>query len=771
MSTLDIDRYNKILSKHKTQRKRVVINASSSDRYSMQKGTPRDNIVNKLGIPSRQQDNSWLVPRGLNLRGLPRKARVINKYGGSNNVDTIKRPFKIYPKDHQCKPVFFQQIDDCVIEFVLNNKKLQEISKRYLVVFVYSGGKHRDKIIDLYDKVVILDSLTNWHVDKFKIFRSWALQRNDFDVIIRTCPDAVIMDVDWLLDIADNEVLGKNLILGNIGERPGMTWVSGGCNIYSKSILNQLKYSNYDYVISKAGGQGFDIWFHKCIKISNINQKQYKLFNSEYIYLNKYPAWHPPKELSKNDKIELHKYYANIRKIALLVPSRERIDKIKKLINSITHTVYDISNITLYLGIDEDDPTRSELIELTKNFNFIKIVNIPPTNFIYNLGVLWNKCAKESIENIISMIGDDMEFETPNWDIQIIKEFDVCDNNGFKLVYCHDGHSGKKAVNLFINRSYIDVTGYFMREEFPVDGVDVWLQDVYTNINRIIKRSDIIIKHNHWSFTGDKDKTFKRMNYETKSIKTKKLFKKLETERKNETQLISNYLNNQSIIKLNTSNMKILSFYTPSHKILFDNYFYPSYKQYLSKDFELLYKTSDQLCESANYRTKGWAETVIQKLEFILDYLTTLDNKIFIFSDCDVQFLNYCTHDILYELSDYDIKFQNDLKGSKCSGFFIAKNNINVKNLIYKSYELFKKNIRPGYGDQKAINDIIKKYPNIAKIGLLNSDKYFTVGNINGKQWNGEEFYPPINIMVHHANWTVGIDNKIKLLEYVKRIN
>jgi hypothetical protein len=50
------------------------------------------------------------------------------------------------------------------------------------------------------------------------------------------------------------------------------------------------------------------------------------------------------------------------------------------------------------------------------------------------------------------------------------------------------------------------------------------------------------------------------------------------------------------------------------------------------------------------------------------------------------------------------------------------------------------------------------------------SPRFFTVGMVTGgKRWEGEDVAIPRDILVHHANWTVGIDNKIRLLELVKR--
>jgi hypothetical protein len=44
------------------------------------------------------------------------------------------------------------------------------------------------------------------------------------------------------------------------------------------------------------------------------------------------------------------------------------------------------------------------------------------------------------------------------------------------------------------------MTGYFMREEFMVDFIDLWLQQIFSSLSRLVYRGDILIEHKHWSF-------------------------------------------------------------------------------------------------------------------------------------------------------------------------------------------------------------------------------------------------------------------------------
>ena len=60
------------------------------------------------------------------------------------------------------------------------------------------------------------------------------------------------------------------------------------------------------------------------------------------------------------------------------------------------------------------------------------------------------------------------------------------------------------------------------------------------------------------------------------------------------------------------------------------------------------------------------------------------------------------------------------------------------------------------------------------KYDTLDPTKYFTIGySTKGTQWTPEtgDLDIPKTILMHHANWTAGVENKIKLLNFVKEAN
>ena len=68
--------------------------------------------------------------------------------------------------------------------------------------------------------------------------------------------------------------------------------------------------------------------------------------------------------------------------------------------------------------------------------------------------------------------------------------------------------------------------------------------------------------------------------------------------------------------------------------------------------------------------------------------------------------------------------------------------------------------------DQITLND----QKDACRCKALPMEKFFTVGHVLGMRWRKEvNFSIPQGILVHHASWTLGIENKINLLEIVKR--
>ena len=240
--------------------------------------------------------------------------------------------------------------------------------------------------------------------------------------------------------------------------------------------------------------------------------------------------------------------------------------------------------------------------------------------------------------------------------------------------------------------------------------------------------------------------------------------------------------------------MRLYAFYTSSHKKLLDEWFLPSLKD----DFELVLEEHTQECLMAKFMSKGWNDCMIRKVDLIIRAIQENPDQIFIHSDVDIQFFKPTKEIILKSMKGHDMVIQKEsLFGTICPGFFATYGN--SKNL--KLWQDIKQELagQSEKHDQDILNDkLIRSAPNILQIivdkmslpnrsflpnlyGIkwgylpdsfyspgISKEKTFSKNNILWQK--GDKLTIPKNILLHHANWTIGMDNKIAQLEYVKGV-
>ena len=217
--------------------------------------------------------------------------------------------------------------------------------------------------------------------------------------------------------------------------------------------------------------------------------------------------------------------------------------------------------------------------------------------------------------------------------------------------------------------------------------------------------------------------------------------------------------------------IKLYAIYTPSHAVLKDSYFLPS----LQDDFELIIEEVQQTCPSAEFMGKGWTDTTIKKVNLIIRAIEENWGEIFIFSDVDIQFFAPIKDLILSLLKDNDILMQKNCPdGVLCTGFFVCRGNEKTLQIWKDVKKIMEK--RPSQSDQISFNQCIKRNSKKNPYNITWDylpDVFFGAGTLiayPGYSWNpGKRLPIPTDIVMHHANWTKGVENKIAQLKYVKK--
>ena len=205
--------------------------------------------------------------------------------------------------------------------------------------------------------------------------------------------------------------------------------------------------------------------------------------------------------------------------------------------------------------------------------------------------------------------------------------------------------------------------------------------------------------------------------------------------------------------------MKLYTCYTESHKSLLEEAFLPSL---IEGEYELIVEKFDQNCPSGEYDSAGWDLTMKKKAELIHQAIKDNWGEVFLYVDCDVQFFKPTKEYILESIEGFDIACQDDVL-SYCAGFLACRAN-------ERSLKLFEQVIEqtPKYGDdQRALNGILDEQNPDIKITKFDK-RIFTIAMLGTRVWRGKRLNGPDNLLAHHANWTIGIRNKFKLMEMVR---
>lgn len=226
--------------------------------------------------------------------------------------------------------------------------------------------------------------------------------------------------------------------------------------------------------------------------------------------------------------------------------------------------------------------------------------------------------------------------------------------------------------------------------------------------------------------------------------------------------------------------IKAYTLFTDSHKRFLTDYFLPTFP--FRKEIELTVLHRPQHCKQALFETDGWKETMRDKSTCFYEKISDCkEDEIFMFIDPDIQFFNDFYDDIIKYMTTLDIVWQNDVIGGVNTGFFAVKNNKQTRaffktilgNLDSKDFS--QEQVLANYLLQN-IND----YPTISVKWDFLPREYWTYGWVAASadprtgacrgSWTPDavDFDIPSNLIIHHANWTGGIDNKLKLLDIVK---
>ncbi len=180
-------------------------------------------------------------------------------------------------------------------------------------------------------------------------------------------------------------------------------------------------------------------------------------------------------------------------KISVILPTRNRVKKLKVSLDSLYTTVSDPNNLEILLGVDSDDPSLEELKNYVASHKERNIkVQISDIRHGYKYLYKTQNPLGENAEGDWFLVwNDDAIMETPNWDL-VVKEYE----GQVKLLALHNtDHLDYKGVEFpLIPKSWYKTTGHFALNCH----VDTWLEFI-ANYLDIFTRIPIFINHPKWN--------------------------------------------------------------------------------------------------------------------------------------------------------------------------------------------------------------------------------------------------------------------------------
>jgi len=202
--------------------------------------------------------------------------------------------------------------------------------------------------------------------------------------------------------------------------------------------------------------------------------------------------------------------------------------------------------------------------------------------------------------------------------------------------------------------------------------------------------------------------------------------------------------------------MKAYCWLTESHAGLLEEFLLPS----LPKGMPISVVVGEQDCPSGEFMKEGWRESMKARCKWWAEIVAN-EKEPFLLLDADVQFFKDPREDLASRLQDFELVGQYDVYTPICCGLMAVRPTRATRQLFIHIWQQFE-----GFAnDQIALNS------NLDGLDWASlPETYWTIGQANGGQvWTqGEEVNPPADLIAHHGNFTVGLEDKAALMNQVK---
>lgn len=215
--------------------------------------------------------------------------------------------------------------------------------------------------------------------------------------------------------------------------------------------------------------------------------------------------------------------------------------------------------------------------------------------------------------------------------------------------------------------------------------------------------------------------------------------------------------------------LRLVSYYTPTHKDMCERFVMSRAWGFDERHFA----QHEQTCPTGGFKSEGWNDCMLDKLNTLLSLPT--DGTATLYVDADVclmpSLVEWCRWYVEHLDAD-EVAFSSDVV-QWCAGIMLFRSSKRVHAFWQTIADLSAAVNAP---DQDVIHwlrvQAEQQKGRLPIVGrMLPADVFCNWATVNAPHvpapWDGQPFEVPKTCLAWHANWTIGVDNKMRMLERV----
>lgn len=181
---------------------------------------------------------------------------------------------------------------------------------------------------------------------------------------------------------------------------------------------------------------------------------------------------------------------------SLILPTRQHLNGLKTLLDSLVKTTVDLDSVEVLLVMDKDDHELERAFELTNQYALSIYVLVVNKSDNFSRDYMNFGASKAHGENLW-MMNDDVVIETAGWDVKVKEAI------GTRKVYCVDtwctDHEEIHSFPRFpmVSRKAYETLGFVFYPQIRMWGADAVLFDLYKKAGCVIECHDVKVEHLH----------------------------------------------------------------------------------------------------------------------------------------------------------------------------------------------------------------------------------------------------------------------------------